>query len=247
MAKRRDQEWSEDDKPWTEAQWEAFMIRADLRVERQLEIRETLKDDPDHHAKLAKEMGWLDEEFEDDDEDEEWSAESEEGTSMIDELNALSIDGMDEEMAEQDRQLEANPAKTAATRLSSAIMNLRKADQRPPTGDGDRIKSDHEEAVDEAWQHLFTGALVPGAKLAGAYGIGFERESICGAIVNLRRGLTAARAGAKALALLESTRELSIAEANRLKPLFAEMDRTLVAFINELRDTVDWDPDRPAV
>ncbi len=48
----------DDERPWTEEQWEAFMRRNDLRADRFGELMETLIDDPDRHAKISHEMGW---------------------------------------------------------------------------------------------------------------------------------------------------------------------------------------------
>src|SRR4051794_953627 len=44
------------ERPWTEAQWEAFMKRSDARSARFGELLETLRDDPDAQAKLDHEM-----------------------------------------------------------------------------------------------------------------------------------------------------------------------------------------------
>ena len=47
-----------DERPWTEAQWEAFMKEGELRSARFSELFETLLDDPDRDAKISREMGW---------------------------------------------------------------------------------------------------------------------------------------------------------------------------------------------
>ena len=51
-------EFDDQELPWTEAQWEAFMRRSDVRSAKFGELLETLHDDPDRHAKIDHEMGW---------------------------------------------------------------------------------------------------------------------------------------------------------------------------------------------
>jgi hypothetical protein len=51
-------EENDDDRPWTEAQWEEFMKRADARSAKFGELLETLQDHPDRDAIIDHEMGW---------------------------------------------------------------------------------------------------------------------------------------------------------------------------------------------
>jgi hypothetical protein len=53
-----DEEDEEDERPWDEPQWEAFMKESDVRAARFGELFETLIDDPDRDEKIAEEMGW---------------------------------------------------------------------------------------------------------------------------------------------------------------------------------------------
>jgi hypothetical protein len=50
----------EDDRPWSEEKWEAFMKEGDLRAARFGELLETLIDHPDRDEIVAREMGWDD-------------------------------------------------------------------------------------------------------------------------------------------------------------------------------------------
>src|SRR5438552_6094966 len=57
----------DDDRPWTEAQWEAFMKRSDVRSAKFGELLETFMDHPDRDEIIDREMGWdrpANEEFE---------------------------------------------------------------------------------------------------------------------------------------------------------------------------------------
>src|SRR5438874_11330204 len=48
----------DDDRPWTEAQWEALMKRSDVRSAKFGELLETFMDHPDRDAIIDREMGW---------------------------------------------------------------------------------------------------------------------------------------------------------------------------------------------
>ena len=50
----------EDDRPWSEEKWEAFMKEGDLRAARFGELLETFIDHPDRDEIVAREMGWDD-------------------------------------------------------------------------------------------------------------------------------------------------------------------------------------------
>ena len=61
MAKRKKAEsegGQDDDRPWDEERWEAFMRESDLRSARYGEILETVMDDPNRDRIIAREMGW---------------------------------------------------------------------------------------------------------------------------------------------------------------------------------------------
>ena len=48
----------QEDRPWTEQQWDQFLRQADLRTARYGELMETLIDDPDREEIIDHEMGW---------------------------------------------------------------------------------------------------------------------------------------------------------------------------------------------
>ena len=64
MSKSRQHESDEyepeDDRPWSEEKWEAFMKEGDLRAARFGELLETFIDHPDRDEIVAREMGWDD-------------------------------------------------------------------------------------------------------------------------------------------------------------------------------------------
>lgn len=48
----------DDERPYTEAQWEALFRESDVKAARFGELLETLHDQPDHELIIAREMGW---------------------------------------------------------------------------------------------------------------------------------------------------------------------------------------------
>jgi hypothetical protein len=61
MAEKHDQpddDEQDEERPWTEAQWAAFMREGEARAARMGEILETVIDQPDRWEIVAKEMGW---------------------------------------------------------------------------------------------------------------------------------------------------------------------------------------------
>ncbi|HID23282.1 MAG TPA: hypothetical protein EYP14_12885, partial [Planctomycetaceae bacterium] len=47
-----------EDRPWTEEEWERLLQWSDLRAARFEELFETLRDHPDRDRIIAEEMGW---------------------------------------------------------------------------------------------------------------------------------------------------------------------------------------------
>ena len=48
----------DDERPYTEEQWEALFRESDLKAAKFGELLETLHDQPDHELIIAREMGW---------------------------------------------------------------------------------------------------------------------------------------------------------------------------------------------
>src|SRR5687767_14907903 len=48
----------DDERPYTEEQWEALFRQSDLKAAKFGELLETLHDQPDHELTIAREMGW---------------------------------------------------------------------------------------------------------------------------------------------------------------------------------------------
>ena len=221
MAKRkREEPEPEDDRPWTEAQWEAFMKRSDLRSARFGELLETLIDDPDRDAKIDHEMGW--EKAEDDDHD--FAVEMPD----LDETERAEIE---EQIEEEDRQLELIPGYAMACELGHRCGELLKPLM------SDELKS---EEVAEAVGSAFIGSHIAGAKIAGGHGMGYADDVLCGNIVNNRRALEGAKQG---LSGWQAIREMGLLPPAVADPIIAQhvkLQQLIEERIVELRKRVWW-------
>lgn len=236
----------QDERPWTEEQWEAFMKESDVRADRHGELLETSIDDPDRHEKIAREMGWLDN---DDDEEEERDDDYE----MFDEEDAAfeledhdipmsealesdnegaeeDDDDFDNPRARRDREMEGIPAYVIASQVGEEIADALDPwlKRKPQIDDDGRLGE------------AFIGCHITAAKIAGGHGMGYDDDVLCGNIVNCKRGLAGAHQSRKALV---SLRDDKILPAKVVDPLLSRLDQVIKAVeerIAELRSRVWW-------
>ena len=199
MSKRRnpndDSDPRTDDRPWTEDQWEAFMKRGDARSAKFGELLETLRDDPDRDATIAREMGWDDE---DDDTDEDdgpaFELPAEDFVSGEDPdagAGRGDADGFDDEdFDEEDDDLDAIPAYRLASEVGMKIHHALKphldaAEPEPGTDGvaGRRAGVPADDDTGELLGKAFIGCHIAAAKIAGGHGMGYEDDVLCGNIV----------------------------------------------------------------
>ena len=217
----------DDELPWTEDQWEAFMKRSDVRSAKFGELFETLREHPDREDIIAKEMGWdrmrgqLDEE--------EAAARVEEWNRICEE--AVNDPDIQRQMEESDRELEALPAYQKANEFALNVYQ-----KLEPFF----AEKDDEEADDDLVD-LFGSSHTIGVKIAGGHGIGYEDDAICGNIVNCKRALKAAE---ESIESLNALRQKDVVPTELLEEFMrdAEDTRRLVAdHIEELRKRVWWE------
>ena len=228
----------EPEQPWNEAQWEKFLKESEVRSAKFGELLETLMDHPDRDAIIDREMGWdrdddespamewIEEALESEDDDEDDDA-----TLVMDpaELPDQIDDDEDDSEPWEDNELKKLPYYTRAF-----DFGLRVHDQLKPylTADGE----DQDEDFIDALANGFNIA----AKLAGAHGMGYEDDMICGNIVCCKRSLEAAD---ECLRALMSLRERGLMPAAAADPLLKEGEqvRGLVEqHIADLRGQVWW-------
>lgn len=255
-------ESSTGDRPWTEDQWEAFMKRGDARSAKFGELLETLRDDPDRDATIAREMGW------DDDDDStdaggptfELPAEhfvpADDGDAGVgggakdrtddrgrDEGDLFDDDDDDEE---EEDELDAIPAYRLAFDVGMKIHEALKpytdaAEPGPGAGRGvGHPAGPADDDTGELFGKAFIGCHIAAAKIAGGHGMGYEDDVLCGNIVNCRRGLAGVDEAITALADLKARRALPAALADELVADAGRVKAAVEARIAELRARVWW-------
>jgi hypothetical protein len=252
MAERRNDEPQDppedDDRPWDEEQWEAFMKEGDLRAARFGEILETVMDDPDRDRIVARQMGWthieemLDErerleaeggrvdETDDDDTDADYAvAESE--------AEGLSEDPFGDDEEERDER--AIPAYKLANqvgmRVHEALQPYMQA-RAPQDPDEEWDRDETDERMGEA----YIGCMIAAAKIVGGHAMGYEDDVLCGNIANCKRGLAGADQCEKALLWLRETGALPAELVDRLLPDVRAVQQAVRDRIEELRKGVWW-------
>ncbi|PIU65906.1 MAG: hypothetical protein COS85_06905 [Armatimonadetes bacterium CG07_land_8_20_14_0_80_59_28] len=216
------------DLPWTEEQWERFMVRSDIRSAKFGELLETFMDHPDCEEIIAREMGWDQLAEGEDDEDSD--------SLDIDAINA-ACDAIDEDEWREIRKreetaLRAIPAYARGWEFSLKVYHALK----PYLEAEGRRERDPDDDLGSAYIHSHLVA----AKIAGGHAMGYDEHVLCGNIVNCKRALDAAQ---KCLASLRALRVNEIVPARVLDPLIAgakEIPELVQNHINELRSGVWW-------
>lgn len=207
----------EEPEIWDEFQWEEFMREADKRTEKYSQLFEKYLDHPDRDNIIAKEMGWdhLLDEREDDD---KW-------------YEFLDVDFIEE--GEEWKQstgfksyeinsLENLSVYKLAYEFSIDCMHLIE----------NRFENENDESI-----HLFArSVIIPPAKIAGGFGMGFELDSIGGNIANCKRGLNAANRMLKALQQLRNKDLLDRETFQEFHERGKEVRDSLGIYIVELRE-----------
>jgi len=246
--------------PWNEEQWEKFMKESDVRSAKFGELLETFQDHPDRDAIIEHEMGWDrddgdetefewdndategDEEEELDDSPPPWEEdesevdlgpeeddEDEEDENEDDDDDDDDDDEEDDDFDDDERGLKNTPYYSAAFHFGLQVHEQLKPFLVPDDEDQDQDFID-------ALANGFTIA----AKLAGAHGMGYDDDVLCGNIVCCKRSLEAAVECLRALACLRERGLLSPAIADPLLKEGSEVRSLVEQHIAELRSKVWW-------
>jgi hypothetical protein len=256
---------SEDDRPWTEAQWEDFLRKSEARSARYCELFETLIDHPDAEAIIAREMGWTD-----DDDDEEFNAEcafdvndafagddewedSSAGRSLPDEFaaghefaddeddiadEAVAGEGADDDGDDEDPFDGDRKMRAIPAYAAAYDWGLRVHQSLR-----DLVNASECDDPTEPLMVAYGDSLLVAAKIAGGQGLNSDGsdESLCGNIVLCRIALDAAN---RSLAAMAELRGQEIGEPAMLDSLIEEgngVRRVVEARIAELRSRVWWE------
>ncbi|HSV12881.1 MAG TPA: hypothetical protein VLI90_01380 [Tepidisphaeraceae bacterium] len=260
MPRKRKHKSSHDfdsERPWTEAQWEAFMKESDSRAARYGELLETFHEEPDGHEKVMREMGWLNEE-DDEDEDPELAAEREQWIKEMNEAGEEALRELEAERAadeaagitpderrqiEEDEEKRAFPAYGAALDLGHRVIELFKPEfNRNPRKDPDAPRSRAEEDEDELFHEAFMGIQMAGAKLTKAMAFEDDDDTRCANIVCCRWGMEAAEAGKAAWQRLRDYEKSPFTPAvvDDIVAAHAQVIEMIAAHIAEMRSRVWW-------
>jgi hypothetical protein len=210
MAKRSD----EDEKPWTESQWEAFMKKADLRAARFGEILETVIDHPDRHAIISKEMGW-------DSDDAE--------PIEIPDLSPDEEAEIEQQMEEEDQALERIDAYQKCMAAAGKVDKLLKPFLR-------LRKEEPDDEIGEA----FINPHIACAKISGGHAMGYDDDVLCANIVNNKIALTAINRAQEALDSLRARKILPAKTIDSVLPSLKAAAKALKQRIKDLRSKVWW-------
>ena len=211
--------FQDDDEPeiWDEFQWEEFMREADKRTEKYSQLFEKYLDHPDRDNIIAKEMGWdhlLDESEDDDKWDEFFDVDIIEDGEEWKELTGYEPTEFD--------SFEKLPVHRLAYQYTIDSIDL--------------IENRFENENDESLQAFARSVIIPPAKIAGGFGMGFELESLGGNIANCKRGLNAAN---RMLTALQGLRDKKILDEKTFQDFYSrgkEVRDELGIYIVELRE-----------
>jgi hypothetical protein len=241
----------DSDKPWTEAQWQAFMKESDLKAARFGELLETLRNDPNCHEKVAEEMGWADDE--DDDEDPELAGER---SRWIEEMNEAGQEALRELEAEreadqragitpaqrtkldQEREQSENPIYGAACQLTERVMDVLEPHMKK---DASSTAAD-EDGEDDPLTDAYIGVMTAGAKLARVIDADDDDEQMLGnTVVCLRLALEATQKGKAGWEALPSRKILPAKVVEEMVAEHARVEKMIADRIAELRAKMWWD------
>lgn len=200
---------------WDEYQWEEFMRESDMRTDKYIQLLKKYRDDPDRNDKIAKEMGWekLPDDRQKDFDQEFFSCIDEEGEEW------KRLTGFKET---DFNSFENFPLYQQAFEYTIDAVNF--------------LQSNFEGVRDESIEAFAKSVIMPAAKIAGGFGMGFEMESLGGNIANCKRGLTAAN---RMLSALQEMRDKELLDRETFLDFYSrgkEIRDDLAIYIVELRE-----------
>ncbi len=226
----RSKKSDDDNRPWTEAQWEKFMKESDLRSARFGELFETLVNDPNRDEKIGHEMGW----------DKPPKGDPEE----IREMNELlaeaerTVDAgeVDYDAEAEDREIAAIPAYKAAMELADRVHETVDPLFKDQPFEDDREDEDLAREVDDA----MIGPQIASAKIAGGHGMGYNDEVLCANIVKNKMALSGIEQGRGGLKALKARGSIPAAVADSLIAECDQVHELISQRIAEMRARVWW-------
>ena len=214
------------ERPWSEAQWAAFMREGEARAARMSEILETVIDRPDRWEIVAREMGW---ELVEDGSDDPAEMDTE---FIVEEASPEQTEAMTLNMEKQDREVEAIPAYARAMALSGKMDNLLEPLLKEP--------STLAEEIVEVASDAYIQVKIIGAKISSGHAMGYEDEVLCGNIVC---NTVAREAAGRCRQALVDLQERQFVPKEKISELLIELEQVEQALdqrIADLRGRVWW-------
>lgn len=209
---------NEEPEIWDEFQWEEFMREADRRTEKYSQLFEKYLDHPERDKIIAKEMGW-DVFLDESDEKSSWE-------EFLDEVDFVEEGEEWKQKTDYEsidiESFENFPLYQLAYKYTIDSINL--------------IENRFENEEDESIRVFAGSVIIPPAKIAGGFGMGFDLESLGGNIANCKRGLNAAN---RMLSALQEMREKRILDSKTFQEFYnqgKEVRDELGIYIVELRE-----------
>lgn len=217
----------DDEEPeiWDEFQWERFMQESDMRSEKYRRLLKKYWDHPDRDLLVAKEMGW------------DWLVDALEAEKRgeIPDDDEDEFDFYDEEMEEGEDWKRETGYESYEFDDVENLPVYRKAYQFGLDA-YDLVKKIGEDRQDEVLGDFIGSAMIPGAKIAGGFAMGFEMDSLGGNIANCKRGLAAANRALNALQIMLDEGLINREDYLEYYRRGKEVRDELALYIIELRD-----------
>lgn len=191
---------SDDDRPWTEAEWERFMYESDVRNARYGDLLETFHDHPDCQEIVEREMGWDKIEISDELAGNHGGAQAE-IEEEDQERAGLGLDAEDSEEAEEFDDRRNIPGYAEVPGYAEAFdWALHVHEKLQPF-----VRLLKEPEPDDPLIVAYGQSMIVAAKIVGGDAMGRHEETmLCANIACLKRALTAANNSLEALQSLRT-------------------------------------------
>jgi len=210
---------------WDEFKWEEFMKESDRKTDQYVNLLEKYRDHPDRNNIIAKEMGWIHISDEPDNED---NAE----TNKWDRF--LRDEGEEGEEWKRKTEYEAMEFSSGMDDFQNLPVYQKAFDL---TIDSIEILENRFHETDDESVDLFArSVIIPPAKIAGGFGLGFDIRSLGGNIANCKRGLVAANQTLDALRQMKDKNLIKDNIYRKLHERAKEVRDELGIWIIELRE-----------
>lgn len=209
----------DDDSPWDEFKWEAFMRDEDEQTSRFLCKFTQSKDLPNTEEMISRELNG---DFEDEEEDEDPDSESDIDEYIEPELSEMYEEDEDIEDLPAPADFRKDPIWSKSYNTAIRLERLSKSKEEKISG---------QDAVFE----LMLNSRMASAKIAGAFDLGFNLEGLGGNIANHKKALLYVLKCLDAITELENTDLFNKRQKAKYRRIFLDLREEIMSRIDELR------------